>query len=215
MAGFAAAAVAAATLAVIPVTAGVANAIVSPNVEAMSILNIDRVDNSDVVFTENGFIDDYAQALAVSYANCDGCADPADVNQVLSPDSQSVAFVTVAGGAVTGRPARAVSDLETWDSSEAYSSNTYGSIGFYTKGTASYVVLVTESFSTTPNNETRNGTVKLPSVIHAGKPVVPVIAGFTPVPTVDYGYNWIDERPQPRWEPRGPSPRRAARSGTG
>lgn len=193
MAGLAAIAVAAATLAFIPVTAEVANATESPNAQTMDILNIDRVDNSNVVFTDNGFIDDYAQALAVNLANCDGCANPPDADQVLSPDSQVVAYATVLGGTVASRPARAASDLETWYNNVAFSTDTYGSVGFYTKGTASYVVLVAEAFTGTPNNETRNGTVKLPSVIHAGKGVVPTISGFNPVPTVDYGYQWIDE----------------------
>lgn len=159
----------------------------------MDSLNTDRVDGaSDPAFLDNGFLDDAAQNAAVNFASCDGCSNPLfpAISPSISPSADEVVNVTVSGGALAGRPDRAVQDLEAYDSSAAFSLDTYGAIGFYTKGTTSYVSLMVATFSGTPTNETRPGTVKLPSVIRVGQAIVPVIAGFSPLPTSDYTYTW-------------------------
>jgi hypothetical protein len=167
---------------------------VSPNVEALSIINTDRVDGAGVpAFATNGFVDDYAQAMAVNFANCDGCSDPTNATWTADQVSTfTIGYATAVGGVVADRASRLATDFETFNHAAAFGTDDYASVGFYTKGTETYGVLVTVSFSSAPTNETRVGTVKLPSKIYVGKAIIPSIAGFTPVPTSDYTYTWLD-----------------------
>jgi hypothetical protein len=197
-AGIVATVVAAAALAIIPLNLGAANATVTPNVAALQLLNEDRVDGSgDPAFLTNGFLDDFAQSLATNFGNCGGCGDPTTPTKPLGGGvnltyTSNYAYAVAAGGTVAGRPARVVNDFETFNSSISLGTAVYGSIGFYTKGTTSYAVLVTASFPSTPTDETRPGTVKLPAKIHVGQAIIPSITGFNPLPTTDYGYTWLD-----------------------
>jgi hypothetical protein len=196
VAGIVATAVAAATLAIIPLNLGAANATTSPNVQSIDLLNLDRVfGQGEAAFIDNGYLDDWTQSVATNFANCIGCSNPAYIAwpaALTGYTSFTISYAQAAGGTVAGRPARVVADFEAFNSAQAYDTNSYASVGFVTKGTTSYAVLVTAAFPTTPTDETRPGTVKLPSVIHVGQPVVPVIAGFSPIPTVDYAYTWED-----------------------
>jgi hypothetical protein len=185
--------VAAAALVILPLNLGAANATETPAQLTLDELNLDRVFGAGQPgFLSNGFLDDFAQASALNYANCYGCTDPAfaSMSSDITPNDLTIDYTTVGGGLLTDRPDRAVADFESKAPTNALGTNTYGSVGFVTVGTTSYVALITASFTGTPTDETRPGTVKLPSVIRVGVPVVPIISGFSPLPVGGYNILW-------------------------
>lgn len=195
VAGLTAFAVVGATLALLPFNVSTANATtVPPQSTLMGLINEDRVLGSgDPIFQDNGFLDDYAQAKAADYAACSGCGNPASPDWILGTETEYSQYLqTVSGGSVSSQILRALTDFETYDASDTFGSNQFGAVGFVTKGSTSYVVLITASWATTPTNETRNGTVKLPSTIRVGQAISPTITGFSPLPNPDYVYKWFD-----------------------
>jgi hypothetical protein len=182
-----------AALAVNPLGISAAQATTTPQQTAITIINLDRIGHVPA-FEENGFVDDFAQASATNSAACGGCDTPAaaHLNSLAGTVvSVSVVYTQSTGGTAAPRPARIAQDFNDDWPVATLSTNTYGAVGYVTKGTTAYAALVSFTFSGTPTDETRAGTVTLPSSVKVGVPVVPVIKGFSPVPTSGFGYTWL------------------------
>ncbi|HEY2644571.1 MAG TPA: hypothetical protein VGI56_12530 [Galbitalea sp.] len=188
---------AAAALTLSPAGIGAAEATATPQQQALSDLNALRFFSTpfELLFDENGFVDDSAQAAANNYAGCSGCANPTAVllssapGDVAAPPTYS--YVMASGGTLTARLSRIANDFYLNFQESAQGHDAYASIGIVTKGTVTYAALITVSFTGTVTDETHAGTVTLPSNVHVGVPIVPVLKGFSPAPA-PASYTWVD-----------------------
>jgi hypothetical protein len=183
-----AAAAAVLTLTLIP-GATAANASNASNAAAL-LASIDNFRASNASLTPlkaNGFIDAYAQDLAVQYAKCGlTCIPGAKTSEVPPAGGSFNTFAEKASGSgIIGK--LSLEYAQEWG--PFLLAPNYGSVGYVTKGSTDYTILVVATYASPPLDLMRAGNVTITGTARVGATLTGHSGTFSPTPS-QVTYHW-------------------------
>jgi hypothetical protein len=138
----------------------------------------------------NGYLSVYAQDLAKVYATCGvGCIPGAKTSE--NPPENSTTLFTFAEKATgSGRSGKIDTKFFTDWGPQLTESLNYGAVGYVTKGSTDYAILVIALYSLPPLDLMTAGSVTVSGTAQVGKTLTAHPGTFSPTPD-SYTYNWV------------------------